>query len=265
MAKIDLSFGREAFGADPAGYDAARPDYPDWVFETLAERCGLKPGAAVFEIGAGTGKASRMLLAAGADPLVAVEPDARLAAYLRAASPDPALRVVESPYEEADLGRADFDLGVAATSFHWLRENEAYARITALLRSGGWWAMVWNIFGDPAREDRFHEATVGLLGRLRSPSAGPRGKPFGIDVHARVQAIARTQAFRKAEHRIESSTLVLDPDQVVGLYSTYSDINARELAERTRVLGELHRIARDDFGGRVERNLQTVLYLAQRK
>ena len=37
MAKIDLSFGREAFGADPAGYDAIRPDYPDWVYETLAE------------------------------------------------------------------------------------------------------------------------------------------------------------------------------------------------------------------------------------
>ena len=49
MAKIELSFGREAFGSDPANYDTIRPDYPDWVYATLVERCGLGPGAAVFD------------------------------------------------------------------------------------------------------------------------------------------------------------------------------------------------------------------------
>ena len=145
MAKIDLSFGRQAFGADPAGYDASRPDYPDWVFETLVERCGLAPGCAAFEVGAGTGKATRRVLALGADPLVAVEPDARLAAYLRSTAPDTPLQVV------------------------------------------------------------------------------------------------------------------------VALYSTYSDMNIRPPDERARVLTELHRIARDQFAGRVTRNMQTILYTAQRR
>ena len=65
---IDRRFGRQAFGASPDGYHAGRPDYPDWVFQTLRERCGLARGVAVFEIGAGTGKATRRLLDLGADP-----------------------------------------------------------------------------------------------------------------------------------------------------------------------------------------------------
>src|SRR5207237_10029841 len=73
---------RRLFGADPGGYDRARPDYPSRVYEILTERCGLRPGPATLEIGPGTGLATRRLLALGADPLVAVESAERLAEYL---------------------------------------------------------------------------------------------------------------------------------------------------------------------------------------
>ena len=52
------------------------------MFEILASRCGLRPGAAVFEIGPGTGIATRELLRLGADPLTVVEPDRRLVGFL---------------------------------------------------------------------------------------------------------------------------------------------------------------------------------------
>ena len=63
---IDPKFGRAAFGADPGSYHATRPGYPDWVFETLCERCRLAPGTNTFEIGPGTGTATRRLLDLGA-------------------------------------------------------------------------------------------------------------------------------------------------------------------------------------------------------
>src|SRR5277367_5775069 len=65
---IDRAFGRQAFGADPGRYHAARPAYPDWVFEVLCEQCGLAGGTTTFEIGAGTGTATRRLLDMGASP-----------------------------------------------------------------------------------------------------------------------------------------------------------------------------------------------------
>lgn len=260
---ISLQFGRRAFGADPGGYHAARPAYPDWVFEILRDCCCLKQGTATFEIGAGTGIATRQLLDFGANPLVAVEPDDRLAAFLRDSNPDKALKVVVSSFEDASLNEADFDLGISATAFHWLSEDLALAKVAKLLRPGGWWAMVWNEFGDPNRADPFHEATKSLLEGERSPSAGDSNLSFSLDVKARLGAIERVGAFGVVEHRTSSWSLVLDPDQIVALYATYSNINIRP--DRESVLAELGRIARVEFNGVVTRNMITSLYIAQRQ
>ncbi|MGJ4971004.1 class I SAM-dependent methyltransferase [Bradyrhizobium sp. HKCCYLRH1073] len=263
MTQLDRHFGRTAFGSDAAGYDAVRPDYPDWVYRVLCDRCGLGPGTATFEIGAGTGIATRRLLELGADPLTAVEPDARLAAYLGKRCPNPSLRIVVQPFETAALDDGTFDLGASATSFHWLEENTGLAKVARLLRPGGWWAAVWNVFGDDSRPDPFHEATQELLAGPESPSAGKAGVPFALDASARLAALERTEAFELAAHQTSPWSLVLNPNQTVALYATYSNIIAR--ADRREVLAELHRIASDQFQGSVTRNMTTALYTARRR
>jgi SAM-dependent methyltransferase len=260
---IDRKFGRQAFGNDPGGYHAARPAYPNWVFEVLSERCGLTPGAATFEVGPGTGTATHRLLKLGANPLVAVEPDHRLAAFLRETIADEALTVVNSAFEEAVLREASFDLGLSATAFHWLDEDFALAKVAKLLRPGGWWAMVWNIFGDLHRPDPFHEATKILLNAPSSPSAGGGDTPFALDADARLAALERSRAFDRVEHQTSPWELILDSDQTVALYATYSNINIRP--DREAVLAELGRIARHKFHGRVTRNMVTTLYVARRR
>jgi SAM-dependent methyltransferase len=264
MAHVDRAFGRRAFGDDAANYDAARPAYPDWVWQTLRERCGLAPGCRAFEIGAGTGIATRELLAAGA-AVSAVEPDPRLADYLRASAPT--AEVVQAPFETAELPPGAFDLGLAATSFHWLKELAALNRVAALLKSGGWWAGVWNVFGDPAREDAFHEATDALLNQgPKSPSNGGRGGvPWALQVGGRRSAFGRCGQFGAVQVERRDWELVLDPDAVVRLYATYSDMTARPPEERRQVLAALRRIAAEQFGGRVVRNMVTILYTAQRR
>src|SRR5579859_5881772 len=82
MSRISIAEGRRLFGYDPSSYAAARPDYPAGLYDRLVERCGLRPGMPVFEVGAGTGLATRRLLELGASPLVAIEPDPTLAAFL---------------------------------------------------------------------------------------------------------------------------------------------------------------------------------------
>jgi SAM-dependent methyltransferase len=260
---IDRSFGRRAFGADPASYHSVRPQYPDWVYATWVERCGLTDGTNVFEIGPGTGIATRRLLDLGARPLIAIEPDPRLAAYLSENNRDEALQVMFSTFEGASLGESAFDLGVSATAFHWLEEDSSLAKVARLLRPGGWWTMVWHVFGDSSRSDPFHEATKMLLDSPRGPSAGTRGIPFALESAARALALKRTGAFDLIEHRSSAWLLELDPQQTVALYATFSEINARQ--DRQAVLAELGRIARDEFEGRVTRNMTTILYIGRRK
>ncbi|HEX2594524.1 MAG TPA: class I SAM-dependent methyltransferase [Rhizomicrobium sp.] len=256
--------GRSAFGADAANYDSARPEYPAEVYAVLLARCGLGAGTRTFEVGPGTGLATRRLLEAGASPLVAVEPDARLAAKLSERAP--AATVLNAAFEDAVLEDGAFDLGCAATSFHWLEQRGALAKVARLLRSGGWWAMWWNVFGDPAREDAFHEATQPLLASLATtPSWNPSWKhPFALDREARFGDLQAGGIFDSIEDMRWSWTLVLDPAQVRALYATYSHITTMDEPERERVLDGLFDIATREFGGRVERNMITVLYMARR-
>ncbi|WP_454010859.1 class I SAM-dependent methyltransferase [Aquamicrobium terrae] len=261
--RLAKDFGRQAFGENPAAYHDARPEYPEWVYETLTSRCGLRRNAAVFEIGAGTGTATHRLLELGANPLVAVEPDRRLADFLRATHPDKALTVMVSSFEGVALEKETFDLGVSATAFHWLDEDEALVKIASLLRPRGWWAALWNVFGDDSRPDPFHEATKELLEAPASLSAGERGVPFALDSAARLAALKRSGAFDLVENEARRWSLVLDAEQTVALYATYSNVTAR--ADYKAVLAELGRIAREDFGNRIVRNMTTSLYIARRR
>jgi len=259
---INKEFGREAFGMDPAGYHAARSAYPGWVYEVLQECCGLRQNTATFEIGAGTGIATWRLLESGANPLVAIEPDHRLADFLGKTIRQDALTVMRSTFEEAVLPDAGFDLGFCATAFHWLHEEAALAKVARLLRPGGWWVMVWNVFGDPERADAFHEATRLLLDGPVGPSRDDRAIPYALDKDARLAAMERTQAFDHIEHRTGTWSLELDAEQTVNLYATYSNITIRP--DREAVLEELGRIAREEFDGRVIRNMVTSVYMARR-
>jgi SAM-dependent methyltransferase len=264
MSEIPMEGGRRAFGADAANYDSARPEYPARVFEVLRERCGLKPGTRTFEIGPGTGLATRRLIEAGASPLVAIEPDARLAAKLAERTPD--VEIVNAAFEDASL-EGPFDLGTAATSFHWMEQRGALTKIAGLLPPGGWWAMWWNVFGDPERADPFHDATVDLLGGMpTSPSWQPNWKhPFALDREARFADLEAGGFYESIALETLSWTLVLDPAQVRALYATYSQFSVLDEKERNRMLDGLAEIAAKEFNGRVERNMLTPVYTARRR
>jgi len=265
MAELDRRAGREAFGADPANYHHARPGYPDWVWDLLADHCGLGPGCAVFEIGAGTGLATQELLRYGADPLVALEPDPRLADFLAGRLPQSALDVRRQPFEEARLPDAAFDLGCAFTSLHWLEQETALERVSAALKPGGAWAMVWNVFGDPGRDDAFHDATLEIMRTpAQSPSAGSSGRPpFALDVEVRTLDLTAA-GFTHVDVNRAGWSLDLDPDGVRRLYATYSEVAALSAERRARMLDDLAGVAEQQFGGRVSRNMVTIAYTARR-
>ncbi len=167
-----------------------------------------------------------------------------------------------STFGEAALDELALDLGVCATAFHWFEEDSALAKVARLLRPGGWWATVWNVFGDSSRPDPFHEATRMLLDGPRGPSARTHGISFALDSTARVEALTRTGAFDLIEHRSHARMLELDADQTMALYATFSEINAQQ--DRQTVLTELRHIAYDEFQDRVTRNITTSLYIARR-
>ncbi|MES2108600.1 MAG: class I SAM-dependent methyltransferase [Bacteroidota bacterium] len=260
---LNREFGRLAFGSDPAGYHAARPGYPNWVFEMLAERGCFAGGTRTFEIGAGTGIATQRLLEFGAYPLAVIESDRRMAEYLAASMPEANLEIYSIPFEEAELPEGLFDLGFSATAFHWLDEPVALQKIARLLRPGGWWGMVWNVYRNPDRESLFHEATKHLLDDVLSPSQGADNVPYALDFNARLTALEESDAFEAIEYRVDEWPLVLTAEQTMALYATYSPISI--LPDRNKLLAELGKIAKEQFDNRVIKEMVTCLYVARRR
>ncbi|TNF88406.1 MAG: class I SAM-dependent methyltransferase, partial [Gammaproteobacteria bacterium] len=145
MELIERSEGRRLFGADPAGYDRGRPDYPDWIFDSLVAAGALYAGANTLEIGPGSGLATRHLLERGASPITLIEPDERLGERLRQAlaGADAAGSVLESSFETAALPEAHFDLVAAATAFHWIDPAAGLTKIRHILKPEGTAALFW--------------------------------------------------------------------------------------------------------------------------
>jgi len=260
------SFGREAFGLSPENYHCARPAYPPAVWDILRQRAGLRPGISILEIGAGTGLATEHLLEHNPQRLLAVEPDARLAEFLRARLRRPELDVIEQPFEELNEIPQSYDLVVSATAFHWLYAVPALRRIHALLRDGGAVALIWNVFGDNIRPDSFHEASAHLFtGHRPSPSGGGTTQtPYGLDSEARLRDFEEA-SFHGEPPAMFEWTLTLDPPAVRRLYATYSNVVALEAEKREALLDTLEDLARTDFGGVVTRNMTTSVFIARRK
>lgn len=263
--EIARSEGRCLFGDDPAAYERGRPEYPAALYDVLRERCGLGPRSRVFEIGAGTGIATRRLLALEPAQLSAVEPDPRLARHLRDTLDSSALRVVESAFDEAPLPAGTFDLGVAAMSFHWLEPREALAKVRDVLAPGGWWAMWWTVYGRDPGDDAFTQASRPLFASLLSgPSHPGRDRPpFALDEAARLEDLAAS-GFEEARVERWSWQEEFSTGRLVDLYSTFSPVHALPEPQRRDFLQRLARLADEQFGGRLARPLQAILYTARR-
>jgi len=262
--RIDRTEGRRVFGLDPAAYDSARPGHPPRVYEILVERCALQAGTTVLEVGPGTGQATRRLVLLGADPLVALEPNPALAAYLDG-SLGARVDIWVVALEEAELPAAHFDLAVAASSFHWVEEEVGLEKLFDAVRPGGWVALWWTLFGEPGKPDAFIKATSPLLDNLRaSPTRGAEGRPaHALDTEVRLGALGAA-GFEDANHEILRWNASWDTQGIRALYGTFSPIARLDETRKTEILDGVAEIAERDFGGRVSRTLVTSLYTAHR-
>jgi SAM-dependent methyltransferase len=265
MPRIDRTEGRQLFGADTAAYDLGRPGQP----RPACTRCWSSgaasgPGTSVLEVGAGTGQATRRLLELGADPIVVVEPNPSLAEHLEELYGD-RLELVRASLEEADLEPTRFDLAAAASSFHWVDEQVGLARLFTVLRTGGWCAIWWTLFGEGGPPDPFIVATSPLLDGLdTSPTKGEEGRPrHALDRERRVAALVAA-GFVDVGHELARWEAQWDSEGIRALYGSFSPILRLDEADRERILDEIARIASDEFGGRVTRVLTTSLYTARK-
>lgn len=133
-----------AFAEVADAYERGRPGYPEEAVRWLV---GGTP-CDVVDLGAGTGKLTRSLVALG-HRVTAVEPlDEMRAELLRAA---PGASALAGTAENIPLADASADVVTSAQAFHWFDHEVALPEIARVLRPRGRLALVWNSRddGDP--------------------------------------------------------------------------------------------------------------------
>lgn len=134
----------ERFGPRAAFYATSRPGYPLALASLLIDAASLETGAAIADIGSGTGLSSAIFLGRGFR-VFAVEPNAAMRAQAEAAhSGAPDFESLNGHAESVPLPDASVRLVTAGTAFHWFDRTAASAEFARLLAPGGIAAIFWN-------------------------------------------------------------------------------------------------------------------------
>ncbi|MDQ1466374.1 MAG: hypothetical protein QOH10_789 [Actinomycetota bacterium] len=213
-------------------YARGRPGYP----VDAVRVADLATSSAVLEVGAGTGKLTRVLVDEFAE-VVAVEPDPHMRSCFTALCPRAAL--LAGTAEALPVAHASVDAVFVAEAFHWFDHQRAVAEIARVLRPGGALVLMWN---RPAGRP---EPPITTVENLLEP-LWPKDIDMPLDLDPSRFPYARDwpRAFeRSAFEPLQESTFAnirtVGRDEVVAFFGSMGWIGALPEDEVQRVLDEV--------------------------
>jgi SAM-dependent methyltransferase len=229
-------------------YDRARPGWP----EAAIDLAGIDAGATVLDLGAGTGKLTRLLEPRFAH-VVAVEPADAMRRLLVARLPQ--VGAVAGTGQELPLPEASVDAVFAAQAFHWVDDERAVAEIARVLRPRGTLVVLWNHPGGSSWEPPVDDVERRLLRRSPHDTAYDP-----LDLGARLLPWS-VPGFEPLQERRLPNPQTLERNDLVKFYATMGWIADLPDTERLPLLEEVRSALADTT---YRRTWETVVQWARR-
>jgi SAM-dependent methyltransferase len=246
-----------SFGAMAQAYERFRPGYPAALFDAVMAYAG-QPVRTALEIGAGTGKATRLFAQRGIT-ITATEPDTAMLAELRKHVPAN-VTTVHAAFEDLRPG-GSYELVYAAAALHWTNPQGRWRRMAALLEPGG----VFASFGGPARladpavAEAVRVARAPFLDSDEVPS--PDGTPPGHDMQWPGTELRRSAWFADVQQSVIERRLAMTARDYIGHLSTISAYLHLPAPEQEQVYRRIRQVLPE----RVEIDADITVHLARRR
>lgn len=248
-----------SFDSRALQYEDVRPSYPAEAIDTILAFGEFAPGARALEIGAGTGKATRLMVERGLE-VTALEPGAQLIDVARAACPERAV-FHETSFEDWPLEPSRYDLVFAATSFHWVDQETGYAKAGDALRPGGTLALFWN---RPGLVDTPLQARLDALYRDIAPDLRELTADALVEIEESIRTCIRAcERFEEPETQGIAWSDRMETRRYRALLETYSAHATLPDLEREHLLAAVGALV-DEAGGWIDVHYENVVHLARR-
>jgi SAM-dependent methyltransferase len=247
---------RQLFDHVATAYDAARPDYPAELFDTLESALGQPLlRAQVLDVGAGTGIATRALAGRGAD-VVALDPGPAVLAVLRSRSTS-RVHPVLGDGDALPLSSGHFDLVTYAQSYHWTHASRSLPEAARVLHDRGVLALWWNFLDT---QEQWYDEWSDTAARL-SDGAYDR-RQADVD---RATPLRESGLFRWVSGVDIPWTRAVAVEDFVTDMSSHSYVSAMSADQQAQLLDVLRAgLRRDQGDDPVEVRYRTQLVIARR-
>ena len=129
------------FDAAADAYERGRPSYPPDAVASIVEFLGLGPGRRVLDLGAGTGKLTRLLVPSGARSSRSSRSPGCATSWRRSC---PGAEILDGTAEAIPLANASVDGAVVAQAFHWFDTVRALSELHRVTGPGGGFVIIFN-------------------------------------------------------------------------------------------------------------------------
>jgi len=123
-------------------YAQGRPDYPPEILPWLTDTLSITANKNAVDLGAGTGKFTKLLAQTGAN-IIAIEPVEAMRAQLTLSLPD--VQTLPGTADAIPLDTASADAVLCAQSFHWFATEAVLQEIHRVLKPSGKLGLIWNV------------------------------------------------------------------------------------------------------------------------
>ena len=209
-----------------------RPAYSPLMLETLLKIIDYekkKDEFKIVEVGAGTGKLTKMLLELGLD-VIAVEPnDAMREEGIKCTEGFKNIEWVKGSGEETNVESNYADWVIMASSFHWTDPNKSLPEFNRILKDNGYFTAIWNPRNIKISEfhTKIEENIKKIVPDLKRVSSGAKGQTKEWEY-----VITSTGDFKDCIFMETDYEEIMSKERYIGVWESVNDIRAQAGEER---------------------------------